>query len=244
MPSGRVAGKETHETDIELAIEAFQQGVPLGVRPGVDVTETEIRRAVAAYYAMIETADEMFGLVIDKLRFVGQDIDDWIIIYYSDHGEMLGEHGIWEKQKFFEGSVRVPLIIRWPRNYSHRIVTKNVTTCDLFATLCDLANIPAPQNLDSRSLSNLMAGNSSEWKDEAVSHFGDDFLMIKRDDLKYQYYGEKMPEVLFDLSKDPEETKNVINSPEYAKKVEDFRRRRNKLGYGPDATPNYNNAGY
>ena len=113
--------------------------MPGGVKPGEDVTEREIRRATAAYYAMIESADEMFGQVLDKLRYVGQDLDDWIIVYTSDHGEMLGQHGIWEKQKFFEASARVPLIIRWPKNFEPRAVTENVNHCDLFATLCDLA---------------------------------------------------------------------------------------------------------
>jgi choline-sulfatase len=77
------------------------------VRVGTDATERDIRRTTAAYYGMIETIDTHYGDVLDSLRRVGEDLDDWIIIYTSDHGEMLGEHGIWEKQKFFEASARV-----------------------------------------------------------------------------------------------------------------------------------------
>jgi len=73
------------------------------VRPGVDASERDIRRATAAYYAMVENADAMFGRVIEALEHHGQSIDDWIVVYTSDHGEMLGQHGVWEKQKFFEG---------------------------------------------------------------------------------------------------------------------------------------------
>ena len=218
--------------------------MPGGVKPGRDVTEREIRRATAAYYAMVETADEMFGRVLDRLRYVGQNLDDWIIIYTSDHGEMLGQHGIWEKQKFFEASVRVPLIIRWPKRFAPRTVTENVNHCDLFATLCDLAGLPTPDGLDSRSLTALMAGDAQDWRNETVSHFGQDFLMIKWDALKYQYYGAEMPEALFDLDRDPDETRNLIDDPQYTAILVDFRRRRAELGYGPDADPNYVNAGY
>ncbi len=82
---------------------------------------------------------------------MNKKINDWIIIYTSDHGEMLGQHGIWEKQKFYEASARIPLIIRYPKEYEHRIVKKNVNSCDLFATICDLADVPLPEDLDSRS---------------------------------------------------------------------------------------------
>ena len=81
------------------------------VKPGLDVSEREIRRATAAYYGMVEAIDEDYGQLLAALEHVGQDLDDWIIIYTSDHGEMLGEHALWEKTKFFEGSVKVPLII-------------------------------------------------------------------------------------------------------------------------------------
>ena len=204
-----------------------------GVRPGRDASEREIRRATAAYYGMIETVDAHYGSVLDALRAVGQDIDDWIILYVSDHGEMLGEHGIWEKQKFYEASVRVPMIIRWPKGFEGgRVVSQNVNLCDLFATLCELADIPVPGQLDSRSLVPLLKGNSDDWDNETVSQFNDTYMMIKRDDLKYQYYGPEMPEVLFDLGKDPKEITSVIAEPDYADVVSHFRRRLAQLGMG------------
>ncbi len=83
-----------------------QQGKP------VAVGEDQIRRATASYYAMTETVDRYFGQILSRLEDLGQNLDEWIIVYTTDHGEMLGEHGIWEKTRFYEGSVRVPLIIR------------------------------------------------------------------------------------------------------------------------------------
>jgi len=96
---------------------------------------------------------------------------------------MLGQHNVWEKQKFFEASVRVPLIISYPKKFSHSIVDKNVNLCDLFATICDLADIPTPDDLDSRSLVPLMAGENDNWDNESISYFieGDIYnLMIKK----------------------------------------------------------------
>ena len=203
------------------------------VRPGADVTERELQRAVAAYYGMIETIDDSYRKVLDALTFAGQNLDDWIIVYTSDHGEMLGQHGVWEKFKFFEASVRVPLIIRWPKGFAGgRTVHENVSLCDLFATLCDLAQIPAPGGLDSRSLSPLLRGEAVSWRNEAVSQMGKTNVLIKRDHLKYQYYGPEMPEVLFDLEQDPDETTNFIGDPKYEEALIAFRRRLGELGHG------------
>lgn len=209
------------------------------VRPGVDVTPRDLRRATAAYYGMIDRIDAYFGEILDRLEALGQDLDDWIIIYTSDHGEMLGEHGIWEKQKFFEASVRVPLIIRYPRRFQPRLVRENVNLCDLFATLCDLCGVPLPSveetvrgaGLDSRALTPLLEGTSPGWSDESISQFGGINLMIKRGGLKYQSYGPDQPEVLFDLGSDPGERRNAIDDSRHAAAVSAFRRRREELGF-------------
>ncbi len=227
------------------------------VTPGDDVSEREIRRATAAYYGMVEELDEDYGKVLAALEHVGQDLEDWTIIYTSDHGEMLGEHRLWEKTKFFEGSVKVPLIIRTPGGANaERRVEENVNLCDLFATICDLADVPVVDGLDSRSLVPLLNGDSSGWNNETISHYGGthlghedhfdryDNLMIKRDHLKYQYYGSGMPEVLFDLLENPEETINFADDPRHADSLADFRKRRDELGYGPKAHADYRNAGY
>ena len=211
----------------------------------VNVSDDTTRRATATYYGMIETIDTYYGQVMKKLEALGENLEEWIIIYTSDHGEMLGEHGIWEKTRFYEASVRVPLIIRWPKSFAGgRIINENVNLCDLFATLCDMAGLEIPPGLDSRSMLPLLQGNAAAWNNETISQMGRDHIMIKRDSLKYQYYGGKIPEVLFDLKADPRETTNVAASPAYAKAMSEFRSRLANLGHGPNADPNYKNAGY
>jgi choline-sulfatase len=198
--------------------------------PGIDVTDREIHRATAAYYAMVETMDDYCGQIIESLGNVGQNVDDWIIIYAGDHGEMLGEHCAWWKEKFYEASVRVPLILRWPKKLpTGKTVNENVSLCDLFATLCELSGIPIPEGLDSRSLVSLMMGNANDWNNEVVSQFFGGQMMIKKDHLKYQYYGKDIPEVLFDLERDPKETKNYIDDSEYDSIVAEFRLRCKEL---------------
>jgi choline-sulfatase len=218
------------------------------VHIGNDVNEREARRATATYYGMIQTIDEHYAQVIERLKYVGENLDDWIIVYVSDHGELLGEHGIWEKQKFFEASVRVPMIIRWPKGFSTecagKVVDQNVNLCDLFATLCDLAGLEVPDGLDSRSLVPLIKGDASNWSNETISQFGTHNVMIKQDALKYQYYGSNGPEVLFDLARDPAEMTNFIDDPQYADALVKFRKRLATLGHGPNADVNYVNAGY
>ncbi len=199
--------------------------------PPVDASPRDIRRATAAYYGMVDTIDEYFGKVLGSLESVGQDLDDWIIIYSSDHGDMLGEHGVWEKRQFFEGAVRVPMIIRWPSVLPGGChLDQNVSLCDLFATLCDLCDIPCPDNLDSRSLVSLMKGEDAVWDNEVISQYGHDEIMIKRNDLKYMYFGSDIPEVLFDLAADPDETENRIAMPEYTKALTVFRSRVKEIG--------------
>lgn len=190
------------------------------------------RRATAATAAMIEMTDTLFGRVLDKIAACGQDLDDWLVIYTSDHGEMLGEHDKWWKLSFYEGSVKVPLVMRGPRLFTGggRRVAANVSLCDLFATLVEIggAKALAGAGRDSRSLWPMLrqeAGAAEAWPDEVVSQYGGNACLVKRGTLKYQWYGEEREEVLFDLAEDPGETRNVIGEARYAAVVAEMRGR-------------------
>ena len=200
-----------------------------------EVSKEDRLRALAATAAMVELCDGYFGQVLDKLEACGQDLDDWLILYTSDHGDLLGEHGKWWKMSFYEGSVKVPLIMRAPRFFAGggRHLSANVNLCDLFATFCDVADLSLPAQTDSRSLLPLLRGEAKAWPDETVSQYRGDFLMIKRGPLKYQFYGDNpdWPEVLFDLEADPQETLNVARDPAYGEALATFRRRKTALGF-------------
>ena len=234
---------------------------------GREINARDIQKATAAYYGMVEETDEDFSTVMKHLEHVGQNLEEWWIVFTADHGSMMGEHGVWSKSKFFEGSARVPLMIRPPKQIREkwgmtpgetRFVDRNVNTCDLFTTICQMAGVPQPEReatvfgagLDSRSLFPLMQADEpvDTWNDESISQFGGNELMIKHGPLKYQYYesaeSPAMAEVLFDLESDPTESKNLVGEARYAEELKQFRVRCGQLSFGPAADQDYINAGY
>ena len=202
------------------------------VKVGKDVTYREVHRATAAYYGMIEWADRQYARVISKLEALNV-LDDFVVVFLSDHGEMLGQKGLWEKQQYFEASARVPFFISWPQRFPQDsgVIQENVSLVDLFPTLCDIANVPIPDGLDGHSLVPLMEGQTDGWANEVYcelySHQHGPSAMVKQDDLKYfRFEGKGWPEQLFDLAIDPEEMYNLIDDPSYAA---DLRRLRAKV---------------
>ena len=196
------------------------------------MTARDIRRATAAYYGMVETIDRQYTRVIEYLDEVGV-LDDFVIVFLSDHGEMLGQKGLWEKQQFFEASVRVPFSITVPGGGrgAGRVVAENVSLVDLFPTLCELVDVPIPDGLQGRSLVPLMEGNAQGWPNEVYSELYNKLNgpseMVKADNLKFfRFNGREWPEQLFDLAKDPAESRNVIDDPDYS---DDLVRLRAKL---------------
>ncbi len=194
-------------------------------------TERDKQRMVAAYYGMVETVDEYFGQVVQALENVGQDLDDWIIVFTTDHGEMLGEHGVMEKQKFYEGSCRIPLFIRYPKMFSPKQVEENVSDIDIFATLLSICGIEWEQPVDSRSLINLMSGDNTSWNNEIISQYGGSNIMIKRDTLKYHFYNKTQKEYLFDLERDPLENDNFAEDERYTEFVKYCRKKIQGIPY-------------
>lgn len=203
---------------------------PVSVGPRGDVTVRDERRALAGYYANVEAMDQRFGRVLDSLRAAGEDLDEWIIVYTSDHGDMLGEHGFWEKHSFYEGSVRVPLVIRFPARFEGaRRVDRNVSLCDLYPTLCELAGLPVREDLDGRSLVALLNGDEGGWDDAVYSELDGDSVMVKSGWLKYCWYGEGYPEELFDLASDPGENRDLAERADSGSLLSRFRDMRDEF---------------
>jgi choline-sulfatase len=201
------------------------------IKIGQDVTLREAHRATAAYYGMVETVDQQYARVINRLEELGV-LDDFIIVFLTDHGEMLGQKGLWEKQQFFEASARVPFSVSAPQVVpnAESIDRHNVSLVDLFPTLCDLVDVPIPEGLDGQSLVPLMQGQAAGWANTVYSELYHELNgpaeMVKIDDLKYfRFLGREWPEQLFDLAKDPEERHNLIADPAYAADLQRLRGR-------------------
>lgn len=214
---------------------AYQQycaKITRDIRDVKDVSEREIQRATAAYYGQVEFMDTMFGMVIDKLKQLNV-FDDFVVVYCSDHGDMLGQHGCWEKKQFYEGAVKAPLIISSPHHEHKSSSVEEVNSLlDVFPTLCDLAGLSTPDDLEGNSLMPLIGGETDGWKNEAVAelwgnwyHGGKGCFMIRRDKYKYIWYGdEKYPDQLFDLKSDPEEKNDLADSPEFSSMINEFQK--------------------
>lgn len=193
----------------------------------VEYTEEELRKARAGYYALITYLDDKIGRLLDALEETGQ-LDNTVVIYTSDHGEMAGEHGMWRKSNFYEQSVRIPLIVSWPGELPEgALVRKNVSLVDLIATLVDLTGAPEVAPLDGDSLLELARGTSEGWKDRAFSEYLAHgvirpMAMLRRDRFKLTYSLDDAVE-LYDLESDPGEFNDLAAHPDYADVREELR---------------------
>ena len=184
-----------------------------------DVSEERVRGARAAYYALVTYLDDKIGRLLDALEETGQ-ADNTVVVYTADHGEMLGEHGLWRKSTFYEHSARIPLIVRWPGVIpAGRRVDRSASLIDLTATLIEIAGADPVQPLEGASLAGVMSGEDPDWKDEAISEYLahgvlGPMAMIRSGRYKFNYIHGEDPE-LYDIEADPGELHNLADSPEH-----------------------------
>lgn len=119
------------------------------------------REAVQAYRASVSFVDAQAGIVLDALDRLGLR-DNTIVVFTSDHGYHLGEHGLWQKRSLFEESARVPLLIAAPGGRSGAVATHTVELVDVCPTLCDLAGVSVPAGVDGRSLAPLVRADDAD----------------------------------------------------------------------------------
>ena len=182
--------------------------------------EDEIRNARHAYYGMVSYFDHCVGQLIDELDRLGL-ADDTLVVVTSDHGEMLGEHGMWFKRTYFDWSTRVPLIAAGP-GVADGTCQETVSLIDLFPTFCELAG-RTPDTASGNSLCGLLSGmdESSAWKDLAICEYLSEGVcepmrMIVSDRGRWKYVHVRgHDELLFDLQEDPLEQRNLALAPEH-----------------------------
>ena len=210
-------------------------------RDRLEVTPEHVRNARHAYYGMISYVDDKLGALVKLIESVGL-MDDTILVFCADHGEMMGERGMWFKQTFFEHSARVPLIIKGPGLPKGRRVKQNVSLVDLLPTILALAadgNRPDTATpIDGADLTALMEGRSDGWRDRVISEYSDMGViapcrMIREGSYKYSYtHGHEA--LLFDVVDDPAERNNLSGRREFAA-VEKHLRAELLSGWDPDA---------
>lgn len=190
-----------------------------------DATEEEVLRAKAMYYGMVTYVDDEFGRLLKKLDELGLR-ENTVIVYTADHGEMLGDRGLWYKNSFYEGSARIPNLWSFPKALPRGTVINAPTmNMDIFPTLCELAHLPIPAGQEGKSLVSLMQGKESGADRQAlVESYREGFAgrMIRTARWKYFCYtnGE---EYLYDMQADPGEENNLITKPELRKTADELK---------------------
>ncbi len=190
-----------------------------------DITKEDIRRARRAYFANISYIDDKIGEILEALDGVGL-AEDTAIVFLSDHGDMLGERGLWFKMSFYEGSSRVPLMISAP-GMKPSLVRTPASTVDIAATLADLAGVDmtsvAPWS-DGESLVPIAAGAERKMPvrmEYAAEASEAPLVSIREGRFKYNHC-ELDPPQLFDLEADPHELANLADDPAHAETAASF----------------------
>ena len=193
--------------------------------------EFDARRVQAAYHGMIEQLDDQLGRLLESLERSGQR-ENTLILFMSDHGEMMGDHGLLQKGcRFYEGLVRVPLIWAWPGRIEAGLRSSALTELtDIFPTLLELCGLEAPEGTQGRSLWPILTGavDAQQHRDfvrceyyrtllDRGRGFEGSYATMYRD-RRYKlvrYHGHDLGE-LFDLQEDPGEFDNLWHDPAYA----------------------------
>ena len=190
--------------------------------------EAVVRCALACYYALVSCLDAQVGRILEAID-TSPLSENTLVIYTSDHGEMAGHHGIWQKQCFYEPAVRVPLMLRLPSDENGR-VAENVSLVDVLPTLLEVAGLETPADLPGDSLLGIARHQANEMAAETRHH--DDReravlseyhhmgmlnagFMLKRGDYKLCHYVGNEPQ-LFNVAVDPLENDDLASKPEYA----------------------------
>ncbi len=199
--------------------------------PHFGVNEQQQREAIRAYYASISFVDANVGRVLDALDRL-KLADSTIVIFWSDHGYLLGQHGQWMKQSLFEESARNPLIIAGPGVAKGKASPRTVEFVDLYPTLAELCGLNnAPKNLAGRSLRPLLANPKAVWNKPAITQVqrgsGENRFMgysIRTERWRYTEWDEARKGVeLYDEFNDPRELTNLANDPKHAKLVAELK---------------------
>jgi len=184
-----------------------------------------VRGARAAYYGMCELMDELIGQVLSALESSGL-AENTLVIYTSDHGEMVGEHSCWTKNVYYEASARVPMLVRWPGVVKPGAVSDRVCNLvDIGPTLADIVGAEDVPDWDGRSLLPLLHGEETSWDNATKSEIVDTSInppspsrMLRRDQWKIWAHldtDDQLHVTLFDLNRDPDEMHDLASDPQH-----------------------------
>lgn len=210
--------------------------------PDLEASDATTRMIRKLYFGLATEVDHHIGRIIGWLKETGQ-YDDTLIVLTADHGEMLGDYGLWGKMTFHDAAFHVPLIIRNPGSAARGdIVTAPTESIDVTPTILDCLGIDAPHSMDGRSLRPFLDGTPPEdWRRVSVSEldFGDpltptawqsdhglsvdaaNLSVLRKDDLRFVQFAGGLPPILMDVSNGKED-RNLTKNPAHVQTMLDL----------------------
>lgn len=186
-------------------------------------TKEQLRRQRAHYYANVTMIDEQVGEIVSQLEKRGV-LDNTVIIFTSDHGDCLNDHGHSQKWNMFEQSVHVPALIWWPGQVpAGNEIWDLVALFDFGPTILEYAGVEVPEWMEARSLSDVLTGNRQEPRERVFAEHSNDAIltstdfmtMIREGDWKLVHFVDCDEGQLFNLACDPDERDNLWNHPDH-----------------------------
>lgn len=200
-----------------------------------DLSPTIEHRARAGYYGLITHIDQQIKRVLDKLR-IRDELEDTFILMCADHGEMLGDHYLWRKSYGYEGSARVPMLMKFHESMEadrEQVIGRPTGLEDIMPTLLSVAGADVPDSVEGRNLLELVENpDRTDWREwyhgehtPGTYDVENANQYIVDEGMKYIYYPVTGDELLFDLTTDPGETIDLSADPDDESVVEEWRGR-------------------
>ena len=194
----------------------------------VALTGEKLRSTRAAYYGLINHVDDQLRRLLNGITGIDAATGrNTVVVFTSDHGEMLGDHYMWRKSVPYEPSARIPLLIRAPDRFGLRkrsAVAHPVCLEDIMPTLLDMAEVDIPDTVEGRSLLPLMRGEEPAWRPHLHIEHAPLHQTLTDGKEKFIWFVGDGREQLFDLEKDPEERRDLIDDPACADRADRWRR--------------------
>ncbi|MEC9377319.1 MAG: arylsulfatase [Candidatus Latescibacterota bacterium] len=213
-------------------------------RPVADVnaprtrrSDREIHRGRAGYYGNISFIDHQIGRVLYEYgKRDPEGLANTLIVFTSDHGDMMGDHHHWRKTYPYEGSARIPFVVQWPTAWGEdvargQVLSEPIELRDIMPTFLDAAGLDAPDSVDGESLLSLCNGTASEWRPfvqgEHTQCYDHENCMqyVTDGDEKYIWFHHIGEEQFFDLRTDPHECHDLTRDPRAAERIDVWRKR-------------------
>ncbi|HSO87687.1 MAG TPA: sulfatase-like hydrolase/transferase [Draconibacterium sp.] len=177
-----------------------------------------IQASIADYYALITHLDDKVGEIIETLKKEGL-FENTIIVYAADNGLAIGSHGLLGKQNLYEHSTKVPILISGPGIPKEKANDALVYLYDLFPTLCDVAGLPLPKEIDGKNLYPVIKSQKPAVRNSLFTAYRNTVRAVRTDEWKIIRYPHQDYTQLFNLKNDPLEIHNLASAPEYKDKV-------------------------